>query len=65
MLTEGLRCRNQAFLEIDDTTMMRRLTKMNEIRAEAMALFLALDLFFVKVCIRRLCLNYELTAPGL
>jgi hypothetical protein len=52
MTTPTLRSYNPAFHEVDEDGNRKRIphSRIDEMRAEAMNLFLALDLFFVKVC---------------
>jgi len=52
MITAGLRRHNQAFLDNVDTSTGKQVSfsAMEKLRAEALNQFLALDLFFVKVC---------------
>jgi hypothetical protein len=63
MISPTLRLHNPSLLESDDNGSRNRISysRMDEIRAEAWTLFLALDLFFVKVCARSPFLEYRLT----
>jgi hypothetical protein len=56
MINASLRPHNPSLLDSDDTGGRNRLSyaRMDEIRAEAWNLFQALDLFFVKVCVKYL-----------
>lgn len=63
MISPTLRLHNPSLPESDDSSNRNRIShsRMDEIRSEARALFLDLDLFFVKVCARLSSSAYKLT----